>query len=106
MSDVWNVRLSTGEVRTFNADQLDAAYKAGWIDETTPVKEPDAHGWMTLGELAGIEPEPAPYSIAPVALATTDFATPDFGVDVEVSELETAALRPSRAKWVFAFAAV
>lgn len=67
---IFHVRLEGGEERRFDLDQLDAAYKAGWIDETTMVSRGGSLRWVTLGELAGIEPqeEQAPYSVSPVAL--------------------------------------
>lgn len=102
MIELWHVRLSNGEVRTMDVDQLDAGFHAGWISATTPVLAPGESEWTTLARAAGLEePEPAPYSIAPVAYG------PAYDVDVDLaSAAEVDALRPRRWPWVLGFAAV
>lgn len=102
MIELWHVRLANGEMRTLDVDQLDAAFHAGWITPTTPVLAPGESQWTTLARAAGLEePEPAPYSIAPVAYG------PAYDVDVDLaSGLDATALRPRRWPWVLGFAAV
>lgn len=86
MSELFTVRLSTGHEQRYTLDELDTAYKGGFIDERTLVKPATSARWMTLGELAGIEEEASPPSIAPMAI--------DAPVDVHV-EVETGALASS-----------
>jgi hypothetical protein len=105
MIELWHVRLQNGEVRTLDVDQLDAAYHAGSITATTPVLAPGESTWTTLAAAAGLEePEPAPYSIAPVAMGALE---PGYDIDVDLaSGLDANVLRPRRWPWVLGFAAV
>lgn len=86
MSELFTVRLSTGHEQRYTLDELDTAYKGGFIDEKTLVKPAASARWMTLGELAGIEEEASPPSIAPMAI--------DAPVDVQVA-LDAGALASS-----------
>lgn len=88
MSELFTVRLSTGHEQRYTLDELDTAYKGGFIDEKTLVKPSTSARWMTLGELAGIEEEASPPSIAPMAI--------DAGYDIPVDLApSTAALDSS-----------
>lgn len=98
MSDVWHVKMPNGEIRTLDVDQLDAAFQAGWVDASTPVLPNGETTWTTLGRAAGLDDEPAPYSIAPMAYEPS--------VDVDMAGLADAAERPRRWPWVLGFAAV
>jgi hypothetical protein len=102
MSDLWHVRMPNGEVRTLDVDQIDAGYHQGWIKGSTPVLPSGSFEWTTLAKAAGLEEEePAPYSIAPMALE------PTYDVDVDLaSGIDASALRPRRWPWVLGFAAV
>jgi|HubBroStandDraft_6_1064221.scaffolds.fasta_scaffold369111_2 hypothetical protein len=61
----WHVQVEEGLVKLWSIDQLDAAFKAGLIDESTFVLEDGTHEWQTLGALlGGDEPEAS----APVAV--------------------------------------
>lgn len=64
----WQVMVGPGDVRTWDLDQLDAAYKAGVIDESVRLCEVGGREWMTLGDLLGDDAgsEPVPASTAPV----------------------------------------
>lgn len=67
----WQVMVAPGDVRTWDLDQLDAAYKSGLIDENVRLCEVGGRDWMTLGELLGDDDaagahEPVPASTAPV----------------------------------------
>ena len=72
-SDLWHVKLSEGCVVEMTLDEIDTAFNAGRIHAGTSVLAPGDFRWTTLGEAAGLgdEPEPAPYSIAPVAADVT-----------------------------------
>lgn len=72
-SDLWHVKLSEGCVVEMTLDEIDTAFNAGRIKASTSVLAPGDFRWTTLGEAAGLEdePEPAPYSIAPVAADVT-----------------------------------
>jgi hypothetical protein len=49
----WHVQVEDGLVKLWSLDQLDAAFKAGLIDESTFVLEDGTHEWQTLGALLG-----------------------------------------------------
>ncbi|MBS2017868.1 MAG: hypothetical protein JST00_33635 [Deltaproteobacteria bacterium] len=98
--DIWHVRLDDGETRTLSLDELDRAYDEGWIHERTLVLEAGAIHWVPLAEIAGLdtavvpEPpvhEPAPYSIAPLALDTS--SAPENRFDALGADEALAALR-------------
>jgi hypothetical protein len=69
----WHVQVEAGDVRLWTLDQLDAAFKAELVDESTFVLEVGKTEWMQLGTLLGLdgeddEPEEAPVrAAAPVA---------------------------------------
>jgi hypothetical protein len=76
MSDVqmWQVQLPTGAVHEITLEQLDLAFEAGHINESTFVREVGAHQWSTLAQVAGLEPQAAstaPSSVAPYAYSVT-----------------------------------
>jgi hypothetical protein len=84
----WHVQVEAGDVRLWTLDQLDAAFKAEVVDESTFVLEVGKTEWMQLGTLLGGggddgEPEAAPepahvYSreaIAPAAFAASAIPT-------------------------------
>lgn len=90
--DIWHVRLDNGETRALSLDELDRAFDEGWVHERTLVLKAGAIRWVPLGEIAGLdaapesEPEPAPYSIAPLALDTNN----DFEVQLDNLRTEDA----------------
>lgn len=97
-ADLFHVKLATGEERAFDLDQLDAAYKAGLIDESTLVLRAGSLRWVKLAELAGLdEPveEPMPSSIAPMALDAAEVDLADLGPALATSEIPRE-LRPRR----------
>jgi hypothetical protein len=51
--DQWHVQVEPGDVRLWTLDQLDAAFKADLVDESTFVLEVGQTEWMTLGTLLG-----------------------------------------------------
>jgi len=60
---VWHVQVEDEGVKIWSLDQLDAAYKAGLVDDETFVFEDGASEWQTLGALLNgddDEPEPPP----------------------------------------------
>jgi hypothetical protein len=68
----WHVQVEEGLVKIWSLDQLDAAFKAGLIDEATFVMEDGSSDWMTLGALLGgdEEEEAPPITQAPELAAT------------------------------------
>src|ERR1700720_3855967 len=71
----WHVQVEAGDVRLWTLDQLDAAFKAELVDESTFVLEVGKTEWMQLGTLLGgdddaspaVETAPAYNHVAPVA---------------------------------------
>jgi hypothetical protein len=64
---LWHVQVEEGLVKVWSLDQLDAAFKAGLIDEATFVLEEGSHEWLTLGALLGSdEPEAPPVRESPI----------------------------------------
>jgi hypothetical protein len=64
----WHVQVTKGDVRLWTIDQLDAAFKAELVDESTYVLEVGKTEWMQLGILLGLgEEEAAPPAAAPIA---------------------------------------
>jgi hypothetical protein len=83
--DQWHVQIEAGDVRLWTLDQLDAAFKAELVDESTFVLEVGKTEWMQLGTLLGggddeeSAPAPAPavvISQAPQALAPVMLSEP------------------------------
>jgi hypothetical protein len=82
---VWHVQVEGEGVKIWSLDQLDAAYKAGLVDDETFVFEDGGSEWQTLGALLngegegegdGEEPEPPPVreSAAPQSFAAPSYA--------------------------------
>jgi hypothetical protein len=57
--ELWYVKLANGDVHRVTLDQLDGAFQAGHIDESTMVLAAGATTWSKLGDLAGLDDEPA-----------------------------------------------
>ena len=57
--ELWYVKLANGDVHRVTLDQLDGAFQAGHIDESTMVLAAGASTWSKLGDLAGLDDEPA-----------------------------------------------
>jgi hypothetical protein len=55
--ELWYVKLANGDVHRVTLDQLDGAFQAGHIDESTMVLAAGASTWNKLGDLAGIDNE-------------------------------------------------
>jgi hypothetical protein len=51
--ELWYVKLANGDVHRVTLDQLDGAFQAGHIDESTMVLSDGATTWTTLGDLVG-----------------------------------------------------
>ena len=92
MSELWDVEVGYGQIHTMTLDDLDAAYQAGKIVETTRVKEHGATTWSTLAVVAGLEEEAAPslpppsMPVGPTSLSPTALSlsppTPSTGFDL------------------------
>jgi hypothetical protein len=69
MTDLWQVKLASGELRTGTRDQLEEALRAGHIDSRALVLAPGAHEWTPAAALTGSHPAaPGP---APAAQSVT-----------------------------------
>jgi hypothetical protein len=55
-ADSWKVKLDDGRIQTLTLDQLDAAYKDGWVRGRTPVLPQGAGSWKPLRDVAGLDP--------------------------------------------------
>ena len=58
--ELWYVKLPNGDVHRVTIDQLDGAFQAGHIDESTMVLAAGASQWTKLGDIAGLDEESAP----------------------------------------------
>lgn len=84
-TELWQVKLPSGDILTVTLEQLDAALEEGHVGADTWVREAGSTRWATLGEVAGLEPVPpkpsaprvdpfvvptplAPISVAPIAI--------------------------------------
>jgi hypothetical protein len=79
--ELWYVKVADDDVHRMTLDQLDGAFQAGHIDESTMVLAADATEWARLGELLGLDdageeseaPDAPPKAVeaapAPVAFA-------------------------------------
>jgi len=90
-SEIWHVRLSNGESREGTLEQLDEAFHAGAIDESTLVRREGTSAWVTLAEAAGLEAAPA----APLSTAPAPSAPPPPVVS-DLDDLDPTALRSSK----------
>jgi hypothetical protein len=74
--ELWYVKLANGDVHRVTIDQLDGAFQAGHIDESTMVLAAGASQWTKLGDLAGLDNESTSdaQAAAPEAPATEDQA--------------------------------
>jgi hypothetical protein len=61
--DQWHVQVEAGDVRLWTLDQLDAAFKAELVDESTFVLEVGKTEWMQLGTLLGGDDDDAPSAV-------------------------------------------
>jgi len=64
-SELWQVKLPSGDILTVTLEQLDAAFEEGHVSETTMVREVGAVEWSTLAVVAGLAEAPPMVSPAP-----------------------------------------
>ena len=91
--EVWYVRLADGSVHPTTLDGIDEAFNAGRIDADVLVALAGEQEWSRLGELAGLDEEPAPaprvggmtpgsaWSMAPPASMPTSLRPVNFDLD-------------------------
>ncbi len=66
-SELWQVKVSSGDVMTVTLEQLDSAFADGHVSESTLVREVGTVEWSTLGVVAGLVEAPPPVAFAPAA---------------------------------------
>jgi hypothetical protein len=57
--ELWFVELPDGRTRAMTLEELDGAYQAGEISETTRVRKDGSSEWSTLAVVAGLEEDDA-----------------------------------------------
>jgi hypothetical protein len=77
-AEFWHVQLPSGEVRYWSLDELDEAFQRDEVDAKTFVLKVGDTTWQKLGELLGLDDEPAAAAplIAPVHSFTASTASP------------------------------
>ena len=65
--ELWEVKLSTGQILTVTLDQLDQGFADGHVTESTLVRAFGTLEWSTLADLAGLDDEEAPATLRDVA---------------------------------------
>jgi hypothetical protein len=75
-AEFWHVQLPSGEVRYWSLDELDEAFQRDEVDAKTFVLKVGDTSWQRLGELLGLDEEPAAAApvIAPVMAPVQSFA--------------------------------
>jgi hypothetical protein len=110
-TEVWYVRLADGSVHPTTLDGIDSAFNAGSIDADVLVALAGEKEWKRLGELAGLDEEPAPsFGVVSVPAYTASMTPPASviptslrPVNFDLDDDEEPAFRPkSRKKTVFA----
>lgn len=89
-SDLWYVKLQNGDVHRATLDQIEQAFEAGHVDGKTMVLATGETEWKTLGELAGLDDQPA--EAAPAA------APPVVAPSAPVPAATPAAMPPQYAE--------
>ncbi|MGH7434822.1 MAG: hypothetical protein ACRENE_04035, partial [Polyangiaceae bacterium] len=111
-SDLWYVKLPSGDVHRVTLDQLDEAFQRGQVDLRTQVMGASTERWMTLTEILGDEePEsPAPPPAQPLAyrhVPQAPYSLRPMSVDFEDADVDVAPRRRGAgARWAFAVLAV
>lgn len=77
--ELWQVNFGPGDTRTLTLEQVDAAYQAGVIEESTLVCEVGSADWQPLYVVAGLEPPAAPSAPLPAAVVAPTANTLPFG---------------------------
>ena len=58
--DAWHVAIAPDDVKVVSLEQLDDMFRLSLVDSETKVWQPGMRGWVSLGEVAGLDDEPAP----------------------------------------------
>lgn len=98
---LWEVLLDGGAVRLLSLEALDAAFERGEISEQTLVRQQGEPSFRPLGELAGIEEEPAlaapePLSITPPPVSATPLSVAPVAFDMPSEPYAAASLDGGR----------
>ena len=83
----WFVRLSSGEIESATASELERSFDCGLVDARTQVRAVGTHVWTTLGVAAEIKDGPSgslssAASLSPVAMDEIDGALPQTDIDM------------------------
>jgi hypothetical protein len=117
MSGLWYVKLPDGDVEPMTLDELDEAFQRGDVNERTMVLAAGSTQWAKLGELAGLDQQPAPQrqvSLAAIPAMVNYAPAPmpnsmrPVSVDLEGFGDDDLSFRPPKKskKWVFGVVAV
>jgi hypothetical protein len=107
-SDLWYVKLPSGDVHRVTLDQLDEAFQRGHIDGRTQVMGASTERWMTLSEILG-DDEPdslAAQPARPLAYGHAPYSLRPMSVDFEDVVDVAPRRRGSGARWAFAAFAI
>jgi hypothetical protein len=83
-SQTWFVRLSSGEIESATASELERSFDCGLVDARTQVRAVGTHVWTTLGAAAEIKEGPSGSlsSLSPVAMDEMEGARPQTDIDM------------------------
>jgi hypothetical protein len=111
MSGLWYVKLPDGDVEPMTLDELDEAFQRGDVNERTMVLAAGSTQWAKLGELAGLDQQPAaqrPMSLADIPAMNRGYvpmppSMRPVSVDLEGFTDDDLSFRPAKKskKWVF-----
>jgi hypothetical protein len=65
--ELWEVKLSSGQILTVTLDQLDQGFADGHVAESTLVRAFGTLEWSTLADLAGLDDDEAPPTLRDIA---------------------------------------
>jgi hypothetical protein len=58
--EAWHVAVAPDDIKVVSLDQLDDLFRLSLVDSDTKVWQPGMSAWVSLGEIAGLDEEPAP----------------------------------------------
>jgi GYF domain 2 len=58
--EAWHVAVAPDDIKVVSLEQLDDLFRLSLVDSDTKVWQPGMSAWVSLGEIAGLDEEPAP----------------------------------------------